>query len=63
MSNIIAGNGGSGRGCAVTTKAITVVALILILMASPVILATTTEAFAAPFKSNTNCTPLQFHGQ
>jgi hypothetical protein len=61
MSNIIAGNGG-GRGCAVTTKAITVVALILILMASPVILATTTEAYAAPFKSNTNCTPLQFRG-
>jgi hypothetical protein len=61
MSNIIAGNGG-GRGCAVTTEAITVVALILILMASPVILATTTEAFAAPFKSNENCTPLQFRG-
>jgi hypothetical protein len=32
-------------------------------MASPVILATTTqEAFAAPFKSNKECTPLQFSG-
>jgi hypothetical protein len=63
MSNIIAGNGG-GRGCAVTTKAITVVALILILMMAsllPAIL-TTTEAYAAPFKTNTNCTPLQFRG-
>jgi hypothetical protein len=62
MSNIIAGNGGSGRGGAAAT-AITAVVLILILMASPVILTTTTttEAFAAPI-SNKNCTPLQFRG-
>jgi hypothetical protein len=66
MSNIIAGNGGGGRGGAAATAAITAIALILILMASPVILTTTTttttKAFAASFKSNTNCTPLQFRG-
>jgi hypothetical protein len=59
MPNIIAGNGGSGgRGCA----AVTAITVMLILMASPVILATTHEAFAAPSKSNENCTPLQFSG-
>jgi hypothetical protein len=55
MSNIIAGNGG-GRGCAVTA-----ITIALILMASPVILATTTtEAFAAPI-SNKDCKDIQFH--
>jgi hypothetical protein len=57
MSNIIAGNGGRGAAATLIT-----VALILMVVSSPVILATTTEAFAAPFKSNTNCTPLQFLG-
>ena len=52
MSNIIAGN--RGRGAAAVTTAITV-SLILILMASPVILSTTTqEAFAAPISRFTN---------
>jgi hypothetical protein len=56
MSNIIAGNGRGGRVAAAT--AITV-ALILILMASPVILTTTTKAFAAPI-SNKDCKDIQF---
>jgi hypothetical protein len=55
MSNIIAGNGG-GRGRAAT--AITV-ALILMMVSSPAIL-TTTEAFAAPLKSNKDCKDIQF---
>jgi hypothetical protein len=57
LSNIIAGNRGGGRGSAAAT-AITV-ALILILMASPVILTTTTKAFAAPI-SNKDCKDIQF---
>ena len=57
MSNVIAGNRGGRGGAAIT--AITV-ALILILMASPVILMTTTqEAFAAPI-SNKDCKDIQF---
>jgi hypothetical protein len=55
MSNIIAGDGGSGRGGA--ARAITV-ALILMMASSPAIL-TTTEAFAAPI-SNKDCTDIQF---
>jgi hypothetical protein len=55
MSNIIAGNGGSGRGC--TATAITV-ALILMVVSSPAILATT-EAFAAPL-SKKDCRDIQF---
>ena len=51
MSNIIVGN--RGRGAAAVTTAITV-SLILILMASPVILSTTQEAFAAPI-DNKDC--------
>jgi hypothetical protein len=59
MSNIIAGDGGSGRGGAAAT-AITV-ALILMMASSPAILATTTtEAFAAPLKSNKDCKDIQF---
>jgi hypothetical protein len=59
MSNIIAGNGGSGRGVAAAT-AITV-ALILMMISSPAILATTTtEAFAAPLKSKKDCKDIQF---
>jgi hypothetical protein len=61
MSNIIVGNGSTPRGGTLT--AITAVALILILMASPVILSkTATEAFAAPLnlKSKKDCEHIQF---
>jgi hypothetical protein len=62
MSNFIVGNDGSRSAAGAT--AITAVALIMILMASPVILTTTTnEAFAASkTNSNNDCGPLQFRG-
>jgi hypothetical protein len=57
MSNIITGNGGSGRGVAAATA--TTVALILMMVSSPAILATT-EAFAAPISNNKDCKDIQF---
>ena len=53
MSNIIVGNGGRGRAATAIT-----VALILMMVSSPAILATT-EAFAAPI-SNKDCKDIQF---
>jgi hypothetical protein len=55
MSNIIAGNGGSGHGCAATTIT---VALILMVVSSPAIL-TTTEASTASGISE-YCKGIQF---
>jgi hypothetical protein len=61
MSNIIDGNGGRGRGGAAAT-AITVALILILMVSSPAILATTTtEAFAAPLKSNKDCKDIQFH--
>ena len=57
MSNIIAGDGGGGRGGA--PRAITV-ALILMMASSPAILATT-EAFAAPISNNKDSKDIHFN--
>jgi hypothetical protein len=52
MSNFIVGNGSR-------SAAATAITLTLILMASPVILTTTTEAFAAPMQSKKDCKDIQ----
>ena len=60
MSNIIVGNGASCRPGTVTATTATTIALILILMASPAILTTTTQAYATPLESNNDCKDMEF---